>query len=99
TMNVLIIGSGGREHAIAWKVSQSAQLKRLYVLPGNAGTCDVAENIDHISVDNHQGVAQFCNENQIDLVIVGPEVPLSEGIVDTLSGMGIRCFGPRQAAA
>ncbi len=98
-MNVLIIGSGGREHAIAWKVSQSSQLKKLYVLPGNAGTREVAENIDHISVDDHQAVARFCLENQIDLVIVGPEVPLSEGIVDALSGAGIRCFGPRQAAA
>ena len=98
-MNVLIIGSGGREHAIAWKVKQSPQLKKLYVLPGNAGTRQVAENIDHISVDDHKAVAQFCTENQIDLVIVGPEVPLSEGIVDALSGAGIRCFGPRQAAA
>jgi phosphoribosylamine--glycine ligase len=98
-MNLLIIGSGGREHAIAWKVKQSPQLKKLYVLPGNAGTREVAENLDHISVDDHKAVAQFCNENQIDLVIVGPEVPLSEGIVDTLSGAGIRCFGPRQAAA
>jgi phosphoribosylamine--glycine ligase len=98
-MNVLIIGSGGREHAIAWKVKQSQKLKKLYVLPGNAGTREVAENIDHISVDDHKAVAQFCNENQIDLVIVGPEVPLSEGIVDALSAAGIRCFGPRQAAA
>jgi phosphoribosylamine--glycine ligase len=98
-MNVLIIGSGGREHAITWKVKQSSQLKKLYVLPGNAGTREVAENIDYIPVDDHQAVARFCVENQVDLVIVGPEVPLSEGIVDALSGSGIRCFGPRQAAA
>lgn len=98
-MNVLIIGSGGREHAIAWKVRQSSKLKDLYVLPGNAGTSEVAENVDDISIEDHQAVIKFCKEKMIDLVIVGPEVPLSAGIVDSLSAAGIRSFGPKQAAA
>ncbi len=98
-MNVLVIGSGGREHAIAWKVSQSPKLKKLFVLPGNPGTAELAENVNGISVDDHAAVAVFCKEKQIDLVIVGPEVPLATGLVDSLSVAGIRCFGPSQAAA
>lgn len=98
-MNVLLIGSGGREHAIAWKIRQSSKLKQLYVLPGNAGTSEIAENVNDISVEDHQAVVKFCKEKPIDLVIVGPEVPLSAGIVDSLSAEGIRCFGPKQAAA
>ncbi|MCL4270383.1 MAG: phosphoribosylamine--glycine ligase [Anaerolineales bacterium] len=98
-MNVLIIGSGGREHAIVWKVSQSPKLTKLYVLPGNPGTAPLAENVNGISVDDHAAVASFCKEKQIDLVIVGPETPLAAGVVDSLSAQRIRCFGPSQAAA
>lgn len=98
-MNVLVIGSGGREHAIAWKVSQSPKLKKMYVLPGNPGMAELAENIGEISVYDHAAVASFCKDKQIDLVIVGPEAPLAAGLVDSLSGEGIRCFGPSQAAA
>jgi phosphoribosylamine--glycine ligase len=98
-MNVLIIGSGGREHAIAWKVKQSPKLNKLFVLPGNAGTSQVAENVIDISVEDQQAIIKFCKEKEIDLVIVGPEVPLSAGIVDSLSAVGIRSFGPKQAAA
>ncbi len=98
-MNVLVIGSGGREHAIVWKVSQSAHLKGLYALPGNPGTALLAENVTGLSMDDYIGIAAFCQEKQIDLVIVGPEAPLAGGIVDSLSAEGIRCFGPRQAAA
>lgn len=97
-MNVLIIGSGGREHAIAWKVAQSPKLSKLYVAPGNPGTAACGENVA-LNVSNHAGVIRFCREKQIDLVIVGPEVPLAEGIADALAGAGIRCFGPKQAAA
>ena len=98
-MNVLVIGSGGREHAIVWKVSQSPKLTKLYALPGNPGTAELAENVSGISVENHVAVAAFCKDKQIDLVIVGPEAPLAVGLVDSLSAEGIRCFGPSQAAA
>lgn len=99
SMNVMVIGSGGREHAIAWKLSQSAKLTKLYALPGNPGTAELAENVGGISVDDHDAVVALCRNKQIDLVIVGPEAPLAAGLVDSLSADGIRCFGPRQAAA
>ena len=98
-MNVLVIGSGGREHAIVWKVSQSPKLTKLYALPGNPGMAELAENINGIYVDDHAAVASFCKDKQIDLVLVGPEAPLAAGLVDSLSAKGIRCFGPSQAAA
>ena len=98
-MNVLVIGSGGREHAIVWKVRQSPRLKKLYVLPGNPGTGELAENVGGISVDDHAAIVQFCKDKQMDLVIVGPESPLACGIADSLSAEGINCFGPKQAAA
>ncbi len=98
-MNVLVIGSGGREHAIVWKVSQSPKLTKLYAVPGNPGTAELAENVNGVSVDDHVAVASFCKDKQIDLVIIGPEAPLAAGLVDSLSAEGIRCFGPSQAAA
>ena len=98
-MNVLIVGSGGREHAIAWKVSQSPKLNKLYALPGNPGIAELAEPVSGISVDVHAVVVKFCKEKQIDLVIVGPEAPLAAGLADSLAAEGIRCFGPKQAAA
>jgi phosphoribosylamine--glycine ligase len=98
-MNVLVIGSGGREHAIVWKVRQSPRLKKLYALPGNPGTAGLAENVNGISVDDHTAIVAFCKDKQIDLVIVGPEAPLAIGIADSFSAEGIRCFGPKQAAA
>lgn len=97
-MNVLIIGSGGREHALAWKVTQSPRLTKLYVAPGNAGTSLCGENV-LMDISKHNLVINFCKEKQIDLVIVGPEIPLAEGLVDSLSDAKIRCFGPNQAAA
>jgi phosphoribosylamine--glycine ligase len=97
-MNVLIIGSGGREHALAWKVAQSPRLTKLFIAPGNPGTMACGENVS-LDIKDHTTVVRFCHEKKIDLVIVGPEVPLSEGIVDSLSEGGIRCFGPKQAAA
>ena len=98
-MNVLVAGSGGREHAIVWKARQSPRLKNLYVLPGNPGTARLAENVSGISVDDHVAIVAFCQEKQIDLVIVGPEAPLARGLADSLSIREIRCFGPKQAAA
>jgi phosphoribosylamine--glycine ligase len=97
-MNVLIIGSGGREHAIAWKVAQSPKLSKLYIAPGNPGTAECGENVA-LDISNHAAVIRFCREKQVDLVIVGPETPLAAGIADALAGAGIRCFGPSKAAA
>jgi len=98
-MKVLVIGSGGREHAIVWKVRQSPRLNKLYALPGNPGTAGLAENVSGISVEDHAAIVLFCKSKQIDLVIVGPEAPLAAGLVDSLSVEKIRCFGPKQAAA
>ena len=98
-MNVLVIGSGGREHAITWKLSQSQKLKKLYALPGNPGMAELGENVGGISIDDQSAVIRFCHEKQIDLVIVGPEVPLAAGLADSLSQEGIHCFGPKQNAA
>ena len=98
-MKILIIGSGGREHAITWKVCQSPKAEKVFVLPGNPGTSQIATNVEGVSVDNRQDLIGFCKMNQVDLVIVGPEIPLADGLVDSLSDAGIRCFGPKQAAA
>src|SRR5258707_621303 len=97
-MNVLIIGSGGREHALAWKVAQSPRLTKLYIAPGNAGTASCGENVQ-LKVSEHKEVVKFCRAKKIDMVIVGPEIPLANGIADSLSASGILCFGPKQAAA
>src|SRR5512143_3124693 len=95
-MKILIVGSGGREHAIAWKVAQSPRLSQLFVAPGNAGTAayDVA-----IGAEDIPGLVAFANEQDIDLTIVGPEVPLALGLADALSAAGRSVFGPAQAAA
>ncbi|XP_074852827.1 trifunctional purine biosynthetic protein adenosine-3 isoform X3 [Carettochelys insculpta] len=97
---VLVIGSGGREHALAWKLAQSAHVKQVLVAPGNAGTANNGKisNSD-ISISNHATLIQFCKDNEIKLVVVGPEVPLASGIVDDLAGAGVRCFGPTAKAA
>ncbi len=99
-MNVLIIGGGGREHAFAWKVAQSARVQTVYVAPGNAGTAREAkvENVA-ISAENIPALLAFAQANAIGLTIVGPEVPLVAGVVDVFEQAGLRCFGPRLAAA
>jgi phosphoribosylamine--glycine ligase len=97
-MKVLIIGSGGREHALAWKVAQSLRLSKLYIAPGNAGTAACGENVS-LEVKNHPEIIRFCSEKQIDLVLVGPEVPLADGLADAVTAAGTPCFGPGQAAA
>lgn len=93
---VLIIGSGGREHALAWKLAQSPELERLYVAPGNGGT--IKWNVP-ISVQDITGLVEFAVKEKIDLTVVGPEDPLSLGIVDAFQEAGLRIFGPTQAAA
>ncbi|MGF7008858.1 phosphoribosylamine--glycine ligase [Aminobacter sp. BE322] len=97
-MNVLLIGSGGREHALAWKLAASPMLTRLYAAPGNPGVAQEAELVA-LDVADHSAVAAFCKEKAIDLVVVGPEGPLVAGIGDDLRAQGIRVFGPSKAAA
>jgi phosphoribosylamine--glycine ligase len=97
-MKILLVGGGGREHAIAWKLSQSKKLKQLYIAPGNPGTAEVGTNAG-IADNDIDLLTAFAKEKRIDLVVVGPEEPLAAGLVDRLEAEGIRAFGPTQEAA
>jgi phosphoribosylamine--glycine ligase len=97
-MNVLLLGSGGREHALAWAISASPLLRRLYCAPGNAGMAEIATCVP-LDITDHAAVARFGRENRIDLVVVGPEGPLVAGITDDLAAAGLKVFGPSRAAA
>jgi phosphoribosylamine--glycine ligase len=99
-MNVLVIGSGGREHALAWKVAQSPRVQVVFVAPGNAGTAGEA-GVENVAIDamDFAALADFAAGNEVGLTIVGPEAPLVEGVVDYFEGRGLRCFGPRRGAA
>ena len=97
-MKVLLIGSGGREHALAWKLAQSPRVTNLYAAPGNPGIAQVADLVQ-IGVMDFDKVARFCRQNNVDLVVVGPEDPLAAGMVDHLAKEGIRSFGPTKEAA
>ena len=99
-MNILIIGGGGREHALAWKARQSEQANTVYVAPGNAGTA-LEPGIENVTIDatNIDALIIFAQKNNIALTIIGPEVPLVAGIVDRFQAMGLNCFGPHAAAA
>ena len=99
-MNILIIGGGGREHALAWKAAQSPLAEQVFVAPGNAGTAREARlsNVD-ISADDIGGLLDFARQQRIDLTIVGPEAPLVAGVVDSFTEAGLKCFGPTRAAA
>ena len=99
-MKVLIIGGGGREHALAWKAAQSAKVSQVFLAPGNAGTAleDKLTNVD-VGAEDVPALVAFAEQNQIDLTIVGPEVPLVLGVVDAFQAKGLRIFGPSQAAA
>ena len=97
-MKVLVVGSGGREHAITWKVAQSSRVDRVFVAPGNAGTGLHGENVDLAATDT-AGLVKFAKENDIGLTVIGPEVPLCEGIVDVFESEGLKVFGPDKAAA
>ena len=97
-MKVLVVGSGGREHAIAWKISQSPRADRVFVAPGNAGTAKDVENIE-IAADNITELVNFAKQNEIGLTVVGPEIPLCNGIVDAFEDAGLKVFGPSRAAA
>ena len=97
-MNVLVVGNGGREHALAWKLSQSSRCDRVFVAPGNAGTAVDAENVD-IPGDDIPRLIEFAKQNQVGLTVIGPEAPLALGIVDAFQEAGLRVFGPAKNAA
>ena len=92
-MNVLLIGGGGREHALAWKLRQSPLLDTLNCAPGNAGIAEIADCVP-LDIGDHAAVARLCEEKQIGLVIIGPEAPLIAGLTDDLERQGIKVFGP-----
>jgi phosphoribosylamine--glycine ligase len=99
-INILVVGAGGREHALCWKLAKSQLVRQIYCAPGNGGTArlDKTENLP-IAVDAFDQLAQFCGANNIELVVVGPDNPLADGIVDYLEGKGLRVFGPTKEAA
>jgi phosphoribosylamine--glycine ligase len=99
-MKVLVIGGGGREHALAWKCAQSPDVAQVLVAPGNAGTAleEKVRNVE-VSADDIGALAELATRESVDLTIVGPEAPLVAGIVDRFTDLGLRCFGPSAAAA
>ena len=97
-MNILILGGGGREHALAWAVKQNPKCDRLIVAPGNAGIAMLAECAD-LDILDGAAVVTFAEENAVDFVIVGPEAPLAAGVADALRAAGVAVFGPSAAAA
>jgi phosphoribosylamine--glycine ligase len=97
-MGILIIGSGGREHALAWKLKQSPKVGKIFIAPGNAGTELVGQNVS-FDIFDHQAVIDFCKINKIDLVVIGPDDVLASGIVNSLHAVGIKIFGPTKEAA
>ena len=97
-MKIAILGSGGREHAIAVTISKSSKIENIYCIPGNAGTLEIATNID-IDINNFEALHKFLGENKIDLVVIGPEQPLVNGIVDYLEKYNIKVFGPNKIAS
>ena len=97
-MKILVVGSGGREHALTWVLKRSPSAGRIFVAPGNGGTAAIAENVA-IRAEDVESLARFVAEKDVDLTVVGPEAPLVAGIVDRLSGDGRRCFGPTRSAA
>ena len=97
-MNILVIGGGGREHTLAWKLAQSKIADKIYAVPGNPGMADVAECISG-SVEDNDFLVKLAQEKNIGLVVVGPEVPLTNGIVDDMAKVNIPAFGPQKAAA
>ncbi len=98
-MNVLVLGSGAREHALAWKLSRSRHVKRIYTAPGNAGTLEVGDNLEDIDPLDFPSVERVCRQTRIDVVVVGPEDPLTQGIVDYLEQRGIAVIGPSKEGA
>jgi phosphoribosylamine--glycine ligase len=98
-MKVLLVGNGGREHALAWKLAQSPRVTALYALPGNPGTAQVADNVPGIAMTDFDGIANFVRDNGVEFVVVGPEDPLVAGLADRLRKNGVKVFGPTRDAA
>ena len=97
-MNVLVLGNGGREHALTWKIKQSPLVEKIFCIPGNTGTADFAENVE-LDLADFKGLIKFAKDNKIELTVVGPEAPLVKGIVDAFTEAGLRAFGPSKRAA
>ena len=97
-MKILVVGSGGREHALAWKLAQSDRVQMVYVAPGNAGTA-LEEGLENVNITSHAELIEFVRREQIALTVVGPEAPLAAGVVDDFRAAGLRIFGPTQYAA
>ncbi|MBN1784053.1 MAG: phosphoribosylamine--glycine ligase, partial [Alphaproteobacteria bacterium] len=97
-MKILLIGSGGREHALAWAIKKSKKVKKLYCAPGNGGISSIAECVD-IKTTDIEGLLEFAKSKKIDLTVVGPEAPLVAGIVDVFEKAGLKIFGPSKVAA
>lgn len=97
-LNVVVIGSGGREHSLAWKISQSESLQKLYCIPGNPGTSQISQNVE-LNTSDQESIIKFCNDALIDLVVIGPEQPLVDGLSDALRKSGFLVFGPDSSAA
>ena len=98
-MNILVLGSGGREHAIAWALAKSPKTDKLYVAPGNGGTASIAENVAGLDAEDGAAVLDFVQERDISLVVIGPEAPLVAGVADVLRGAGVPVFGPDKQGA
>lgn len=98
-MNILVIGSGAREHTLVWKLSQSAKADKIYAIPGNPGMASLAECVPEISITDNDSMVKFAKEKHVELAVVGPEVPLTNGAVDAFNAAGIKAFGPVKAAA
>ena len=97
-MKVLVIGSGGREHAIAWKLAQSPKVTELIIAPGNAGTAELGENVG-VKAEDIDGLLELAGSRSVDLTFVGPEQPLIDGLADRFEAAGLKVFGPTAAAA
>ena len=97
-MNILVLGSGGREHALAWALAKSPRCDVLYVAPGNGGTAEIAENVD-LDIADGEALLSFVHERNIGLVVIGPEAPLVDGVADLLRADGVPVFGPNADGA
>ena len=97
-MNILLLGSGGREHALAWKLKQSKNCQSLFIAPGNAGTANCGTNVD-LSVSDFEAISTFCKDNAIEMLVVGPEEPLVKGIADHFENTNVRVVGPSKEGA
>src|SRR5437868_11702177 len=97
-MKILVVGAGGREHALAWKLAQSPRVQKVFVAPGNAGTA-TESGLENVAITEIPALIEFCKKAHIQLTVVGPEAPLAAGVVDAFQEAGLKIFGPTRAAA